>query len=923
MSVWDAALSACDALDAGRPREALKRLERLPRPLPGWALLLRARVKQALGRERLAIADVTRAYERDLECGWLFDLPVERLTLPPGEGARRLYERCRSLREDPACFAVRAFVGKLRAQLGRAAEGLPELDCAVRDRPALAYPRAWRAEIRRRLGDLEGALADAEAALALDPASGVAWAARAATLRAQGRLAEALAAADEGRRRDPRYEPCALEAARAALALKDGPGTLTRLEAAVRRSSRYGFRSLYEGGLVRLEDLDAFCPSPRALAWRGEALLAMGRAQEAEDCLSRALEQDASFGWARAWRGEALLAIGKREAAIVELARAGRAAPRYGRAWLSLGRALLEAGRLRDAVRALDRALSVEPRWALAHYWRGCARAALGEPTLARREAEAALLLDPRFADAAALRDSLPASGDWDGLCRALTAGRFRLDLSMVLRNDPRNDLMYSEPPRGACPPAAERRRWERLAEKGADAELWALCGAAALAAGRPGEAFGPLSRALRARPGWGEALLLRAAARLVYGSFFRRRRTPRWHLGALKDLDLVLAERPDDARARRLRGEARKDLQDYAGARADLESALEIEPGNEWARAELAELLCDVGQLSEALALLKPMEARHGGAGWYWALRARALATTGRAEEGLACMEKAAALSPGSAAVLAWRGEARRKLGDEEGALADFDQAARLDPLFSYAYEWRGRLLLALGRAQEALADLDRVIRLDPRHYLGPALRGAAFVKLGRPRRAAVDFDAVYPLDPRTVWPVRAGEDREARFWADLDALLRQRPRDSWTLALRGRSFSVAGRYEEAVRDLRAALSGKASAYARGWLGHALLGLGDAPGALKALCGARGRWAAAWRGRALSVLGRQKPALREFDRALKRRDSLVGSVSAWKAEALRALGRGGEAEDELARAGRWRGLASGREGRRAAPAVP
>lgn len=929
-SGWELALAAVERLDAGRPKEALKLLARLPRPLAGWALLLRSRAKQALGQERLSIADVTRAFELDLECGWIFDLPVERLTIPSGEGPRRLHELCRRFSGETGCFAVRAFVGKLRAQYGRASEGLPELDRAVQDRPKLAYPRAWRAEIRRRLGDFDGALADADGALAIDRSNGVAWASRAAVLRAQGRAAEAFACADEGRRRDPRYEPCFLEAARAALALKDGRLTLERLEEAARRSCRYGWRSLYEGGPPPLADLDAFAADPalapprwaaRLAAWRGEALLGLGRAAEAEESLRRALSLDPGFAWARAWLGEALAALEKRARALRELERAARLSPRYARAWLSLGRERLSGGEARAALRAFDRALRAEPRWALAHYWRARAWAFLKENGVARTEVDAALLLDPRFADAQALRRELSSGeGDWDAAARALSKGRYRLDLSMLLRNDPRNDLMYSEPPRGASPPPAERRRWRHLAKKEGEPELWALCAAAELAAGNPARALPLLARALRARPGWSPALLLRAAARLVYGSFVRRRRTSRWHLGAIADLDRVLAERPDDARARRLRGEARKDLQDYEGAREDLERALAVEPENEWARAELAELLCDLGRFDDAWAFLKPLEERHARAGWYWALCGRALATTGRAEEGLACMQKAARLSPKSAPVLAWRGEAFRKVGRLEEALADFNESVRLDPRFSYAYEWRGRLLLSLGRAREALSDLEKVLKLDPRHYLGPALRGAAYLKLGRPRQAAADFDSVHPLDPRTIWPARPGMDREEAFWAELDACVRARPSDPWALALRGRSLAVAGRFAEGERDLRESLRIADGSYARGWLGYALLGAGDAAGALVALRGAGGRWAAAWRGRALWALGRHRAALDEFDRALAKRDSLVASVSVWKAEALRALGRGEEAARELERSGRWRGLASGRGRRVAAP---
>jgi tetratricopeptide (TPR) repeat protein len=387
-------------------------------------------------------------------------------------------------------------------------------------------------------------------------------------------------------------------------------------------------------------------------------------------------------------------------------------------------------------------------------------------------------------------------------------------------------------------------------------------------------------------------------------------------------DLDRALAAQ-DDPRARRLRAEARKDLQDYDGAREDLESALGRDPHDGWSLAELAELHCDAGRFELAGPLLLRLEERHGREGWYWALRGRALAASGRVVEALSALDKAAALSPESAPIAAWRGEALRRLGRPTEAEAAFDLSVRLDPRFAYAYEWRGRLLLALERPGEALSDLERVVRLDPRHYSGPVMRGEALFKLGRYPAAAADFDRVYPLDPRTTWTPRSGEgrppaSRESEYWADLDAAVAARPGDAWPLVLRGRARALAGRPSEALEDLRAGLRIRPLSRARAWAGLALLKWGKPEEALGVLDCSRGRWAAAWRGRALALLGRPREALPEYDRALARDESLLAEVREWKAQALEALGRGGEAARERERAGRWRGLARGVDGRRA-----
>lgn len=516
---------------------------------------------------------------------------------------------------------------------------------------------------------------------------------------------------------------------------------------------------------------------------------------------------------------------------------------------------------------------------------------------------------------------ALAAEGRWDEAARALSGGRCGMDPGALLRNDPRNDLMYSELPRTTAASPSELARWKRLAAREGRAELWALAGAGEAAAGRLGPALESLGRALRAGPGLDETRLLRAAARLLYGGHDRHARTKRWLLGAVEDLDRFVGAHPEDARGRRLRAEARKELQDYDGAAVDLEAAIRLDPGDGWAYAELAELHCDAGRSGRAAELIAVLERRHAGEGWFWALKARALAASGRDAASLAALDKAVELSPRAAPIIGWRGEALRRAGRAKEALEAFARSLELAPEFVYSYEWRGRLYLALERYPEALADLDEVVRRDGRHFSGRVMRGEAFFKLGDFRRAAADFDAVYPLDPRTTWTPRAGEarppgPREPEYWSDLDAAVAARPGDPWPRALRGRALAIVGRLPEALEDLRSAA---ALPYGRAWLGFALVAAGDAAGALSALRSARGRWAAAWRGRALAALGRHAEAVAEFDRALAKEDSLLAQVHEWKAAALAAAGASEAAAAAKAAAGRWRGLTRGEEGRRAA----
>ncbi|MCM2304241.1 MAG: tetratricopeptide repeat protein [Elusimicrobia bacterium] len=392
--LWALGERASALIAAGRPAAALPLLSRCAAAGAGWALLLRARAKAALGRPALAEADVTRAFDLDPDCGWIFGLSVGPLEVP-GEG-KRLFETNRSFHDEKSCYAARAFHGKLAIMAGLKDEGLAHLDWAAKAAPRRPYLFSWRGEARRRLGDLAGARADARRALSLDPRYAVAWTTLAAVERQSGRPAAALESARRAARCGPWYENAPLEAARACLALGDVRGVLTWLERAARRSSRLGWTNLGEGRASPAPDPETLLRDApwrgTLLAWCGEFLLSRGEHARALDLLNAA-----SHPFAPAWRGEARLALGDAAGAERDLRTAVAAAPRYARAWAALARARFELGRLRPALAACDRALALEPDWAWALYQRGRVLGALGKKEAALRDLDACLAIDRRF----------------------------------------------------------------------------------------------------------------------------------------------------------------------------------------------------------------------------------------------------------------------------------------------------------------------------------------------------------------------------------------------------------------------------------------------------------------------------------------------------------------------------------------------
>lgn len=388
-----------------------------------------------------------------------------------------------------------------------------------------------------------------------------------------------------------------------------------------------------------------------------------------------------------------------------------------------------------------------------------------------------------------------------------------------LLRNDPSQDLMYSQKP-------GDGKSWSGWSAVRArkSPEAMTLLAAARLRMGHYDESIRLSNAVLKTRSPAPVARLIRAAA-TVFSN--RARRSNAGLKAAVSDLDAVLSRDPDDARALRLRGELRNDSGDEAGAVADLTRALALDPSDEWARAELADLHCDAGRLAETLSLLEGFPPRRKTTGWWWALLGRAYATSKDVKRGLPALEKAVRLEPRSAPIVAWRGEARRVACRYRGALKDFEKALRLDPDFVYAHEWRARLLLMLGRPKDALASADALARRDPRHVYGPSYRAEALFKLGRFKEACLELEKVYPMDPRTFWSPRVKEGQAPppnvpALRADLDAALRRRPKDAWALAFHGRCLATLGETAPARARLRAALALEPRcAFARAWLGR------------------------------------------------------------------------------------------------------
>lgn len=370
-------------------------------------------------------------------------------------------------------------------------------------------------------------------------------------------------------------------------------------------------------------------------------------------------------------------------------------------------------------IRVLDAAIRLAPRegWMLA--WKGESQRRLGDAEGAIKTLERALALDPLYDQAYGwLARSLEERGEH---ARAVTA----LEKGILL-----------------CPDFEKAYRPLVRALRGA---------------GRVAEALETLDRAaaLNHRNGW-------LGVWRVEGQADEH--------GALAALETHLASHPDDARARRWRGEALTQLGRHEEALADLDRALSLEPGSAWARA--------------------------------W--KGEALYKLGRAAEAREALDAAVGLDPDYGRAWAWRGRLKADHKDWEGALADYEQAlGRRRIEYSWLFAWRGEAQLELGHLDAALRDLDAAVGLDAPN---PAFRRLR----ARARHVAKDVAGACEdllCGEGGEWPAVAEAERLRRA-GDLEgalARLEALPRESFALLLRYRVKAALG-VKAAHRDVDAA---------------------------------------------------------------------------------------------------------------------
>ena len=189
------------------------------------------------------------------------------------------------------------------------------------------------------------------------------------------------------------------------------------------------------------------------------------------------------------------------------------------------------------------------------------------------------------------------------------------------------------------------------------------------------------------------EAELRSAAASLAAGNYSE----------AGIRLNNVVQAQPDNAEARRLRGELALALGDYVEAQQELERARELGAPSDSIVLGLADATTGLGRAADALAILDTAAGTRASDPLYWTLRAEALVRAGRLEEAERALSS---VDDGPRAQLA-RAQLEFARNDLAAVQEVLDRAIAAQPDDPRLLSARGELFARTNRLTEAAADL------------------------------------------------------------------------------------------------------------------------------------------------------------------------------------------------------------------------
>ena len=331
--------------------------------------------------------------------------------------AADLYDQILSL--EPGNFAALQFLGVLRGQLGRNAEGTKLLEAALAIQPGHFGALANYGQVLMGSGDHVGALAAFDKALSAKPDFFEALYNRGVALAELKRFSEAVTSYDKALALHPGNVACLYNRAIALAALDRHDDALADYDKALDIQPNFAAAWDNRGNVLRnmgrpaaaLESYEkALQLAPQdSRAWynRANALADLQRFEEALAGYDRALSFQPVFFEALRSRAVALLALNRFDEALGGLDQALAVHPGHVPTLLHRAILLQEMGQAARALADYDKAIAAEPGNARAWNGRGSALHALKRAPEALAHFDKALALDPKLADALANRANL------------------------------------------------------------------------------------------------------------------------------------------------------------------------------------------------------------------------------------------------------------------------------------------------------------------------------------------------------------------------------------------------------------------------------------------------------------------------------------------------------------------------------------
>ena len=191
-----------------------------------------------------------------------------------------------------------------------------------------------------------------------------------------------------------------------------------------------------------------------------------------------------------------------------------------------------------------------------------------------------------------------------------------------------------------------------------------------------------------------------------------------------------------------------------------------------------------------------------------------------GRTDEAIVHYRESLRLNPDSAPTHYNFGYALSAAGRRDEAIAQFEAAVRLDPDYAQAHNNLGALLQLAGKSDLALAHYERAVALRSDNFEAHANLGQLLSARGRVAEAADQFREALILKPDhaqalagLAWIRATAADEKLRNVEDAVRFAERAAdstghRDLRALDALGAAYASAGRYDEAVATVRAALA-------------------------------------------------------------------------------------------------------------------